>query len=73
MNFKFHHLSSIAFYSRASYVNERTETNNSEIIKKILSYRGDQAKLFGYQNYAQMAIESKAAVSVDNVIDLLNK
>ena len=61
------------FYSRASYVNEQNETNNSEIIKKIINYRQDQAKLFNYQNYAQMAIESKAAVSVENVYELINK
>jgi len=62
-----------AFYSRAAYVNERIETNNSEIVKKIIEYRGDQAKLFGFQNYAQMAIESTSAISVDNVIEVLNK
>lgn len=62
-----------SFYSRASYINEQQETNNSEIIKQIIYYRQEQAKLFGYQNFAQMQIESKAAVSVDNVVDILNK
>lgn len=62
-----------AFYSRASYINEQKETNNSEIIKKLVAYRKDLAKLFEYQNYAQMAIESKAAVSVDNVAEMINK
>ena len=28
-----------AYYSRASYVNEQLDTNNSEIIKNILNYR----------------------------------
>lgn len=28
-----------AYYSRASYINEQLDTNNSEIIKNLLSYR----------------------------------
>lgn len=62
-----------AYYSRASYVNEQLDTNNSEVIKNILNYRKEQAKLYGYENYAQLVIESNAAVSVDNVIDLFDK
>lgn len=62
-----------AYYSRASYVNEQLDTNNSEVIKNILNYRKTQAKLYGYENYAQMIVESNAAVSVDNVIDLFDK
>lgn len=62
-----------AYYSRASYVNEQLDTNNSEVIKNILNYRKDQAKLYGYENYAQLVVESNSAVSVDNVIDLFDK
>lgn len=62
-----------AYYSRASYVHEQLDTNNSEVIKNILNYRKDQAKLYGYENYAQLVVESNSAVSVDNVIDLFDK
>ncbi len=62
-----------AYYSRASYVNEQLDTNNSEVIKNILNYRKEQAKLYGYENYAQLVLESNAAVSVENVIDLFDK
>ena len=62
-----------AFYSRASYINEQFETNNSEVIKAVLNYRKTMAKLFGFENYAQFSMETKAAVSVDNVIDLIDK
>jgi len=62
-----------AYYSRASYVNEQLDTNNSEIIKNILNYRKEQAKLYGFENYAQLVLESNAAVNVDNVIDLFDK
>lgn len=61
------------YYSRASYVNEQLDTNNSEVIKNILNYRKEQAKLYGAENYAQLVLESNAAVSVDNVIDLFDK
>lgn len=62
-----------AYYSRASYINEQLDTNNSEVIKNLLEYRKEQAKLYGYENYAQLVLESNAAVSVDNVIDLFDK
>lgn len=62
-----------AYYSRASYINEQLDTNNSEIIKNLLSYRKEQAKLYGYENYAQLVLESNAAVNVDNVIDMFDK
>lgn len=62
-----------AYYARASYINEQLDTNNSEIIKNILNYRKEQAKLYGFENYAQLVLETNAAVSVDNVIDLFDK
>lgn len=61
------------YYSRASYLNEQFQTNNSEIIKGLLEYRTKQANLYGFKNFAELVIENKAAVKVDNVIDLFER
>lgn len=62
-----------AYYSRASYVREHFQTNNSEIIKDVLGYRKRQANLYGYKNFAELVIENKAAVKVENLNDLFEK
>ena len=49
------------------------KSNNTSVIKNIVRYRKEQAKFFGYKNYAQYVIENKSAMNVENVIDLLNK
>lgn len=61
------------YYSRASYLNEQFQTNNSEIIKGLLEYRNKQANLYGFKNFAELVIENKAAVKVENVIDLFER
>lgn len=61
------------YYSRASYLNEQFQTNNSEIIKDLLEYRTKQANLYGFKNFAQLVIENKAAVKVENVIELFER
>ncbi|CAF0898385.1 unnamed protein product [Brachionus calyciflorus] len=62
-----------AYYSRASYVQEQFQTNNSEVIKSLLEYRRKQANLYGYRNFAELVLENKAAVKIENVIDLFEK
>ena len=44
------------------------------LIKKIyFQLRKKQANLYGYKNFADLIIENKAAVKVENVIDLFDK
>ena len=62
-----------AYYARASFLKENLKANNTSVIKNIVRYRKEQAKFFGYKNYAQYVIENKSAMTVENVIDLLNK
>ena len=62
-----------AYYARASFLKETMKSNNTSVIKNIVRYRQEQAKFFGYKNYAQYVIENKSAMNVENVIDLLNK
>jgi Zn-dependent oligopeptidase len=48
-------------------------TSNTEVIKNLVFYRKKQAEFFGYKNFAEMQIENKAAGSLENVCDLLEK
>lgn len=54
-------------------MNETIKSNNAEVIKNVIQYRNDQAKFFGYKNYAQYVIENKSASSVENVQEFLDK
>ena len=44
-------------------------------IKKMIdfSYRQDLANALGYENYAQMSMETKMAGDVDNVLNMIEK
>ncbi|MDY0195247.1 MAG: M3 family metallopeptidase, partial [Sulfurovaceae bacterium] len=46
---------------------------NAQIIDEILSLRQEEAKLLGFNNYAQYAIERRDASSPHEVIDFLEK
>lgn len=46
---------------------------NAQIIDEILSLRQEEAKLLGFDNYAQYAIERRDASSPHEVIDFLEK
>ena len=45
---------------------------NEKIIEEILSLRYEKANILGFNNFAEYSIASKAAKSVDTVIDFLN-
>ncbi len=58
-----------AFISRASH----GETNNSQIIEEILSLRTKQAKLLGYESWAELSLSTKMAKEIKNVEKLLEE
>lgn len=44
---------------------------NSTTLEKIRSFRSQQAKLLGYQNFAEMSMETKMAGSIENINNTL--
>ncbi len=58
-----------AFVSRAS----DGEKNNSQIIEEILSLRTKQAKLLGYESWAELSLSTKMAKEINNVEKLLEE
>ena len=58
-----------AFVSRASH----GEKNNSHIIEEILSLRTKQAKLLGYESWAELSLSTKMAKEIKNVEKLLEE
>ena len=58
-----------AFVSRASH----GEKNNSHIIEEILSLRTEQAKLLGYESWAELSLSTKMAKEIKNVEKLLEE
>ncbi|MDR0437540.1 MAG: M3 family metallopeptidase [Bacteroidales bacterium] len=59
-----------AYLSRG---NNNNEFDNKEIIKKIVTNRLERAKLMGYENYAEMAIEDRMSKNPETVMNFLNK
>jgi oligopeptidase A len=58
-----------AFVSRASH----GEKNNAQIIEEILSLRTQQAKLLGYESWAELSLSTKMAKEIKNVEKLLEE
>ncbi len=58
-----------AFVSRASH----GEKNNSQIIEEILNLRTKQAKLLGYESWAELSLSTKMAKEIKNVEKLLEE
>ncbi len=58
-----------AFVSRAS----QGENNNSQIIEDIISLRTKQAKLLGYESWAELSLSTKMAKEIKNVEKLLEE
>ena len=64
----------LAYVSRASNSGPNAgEFDNSELMEKILELRSEQAKILGYQNYAELSIATKMAGSTDEVIAFLQE
>ena len=59
-----------AYYNRG---NAGNEYDNKEICAKIVALRLEKAKLMGYSNYAEMALENRMASTPDAVYELLEQ
>ncbi len=57
-----------AYYNRG---NQGNEHDSKEICARIVTLRLEKAKLMGYENYAQMALENRMASTPEAVYDLL--
>jgi oligopeptidase A len=60
-----------ASVTKASDLSEKKEWDNSPIIDEILALRLEEAKLLGYQNYAQVSLVPKMAESPEQVHQFL--
>ena len=62
-----------AYVSRASEVGiTASEFDNKAIMDEILSLRLEMAQILGFDNYAELSIESKMVESYQQVVDFLN-
>ena len=59
-----------AMYMRG---NNNNEYDNKAIIQQILDLRTQRAKIMGFENHAQFALDDRMAKVPENVYDLLNK
>ena len=59
-----------AYLTRANHNNAQ---DNKEVIKKIVTLRLERAKVMGYENFAQMAIEERMSKDPETVMTFLNK
>jgi len=59
-----------AMYMRG---NNNNEYDNKTIIQQILDLRTQRAKIMGFENHAQFALDDRMAKVPENVYDLLNK
>ncbi|GAV09808.1 hypothetical protein RvY_19289 [Ramazzottius varieornatus] len=60
-----------AFVGRAGFGD--ASTNNSLVIEDIRQLRAKEAKLFGYENYAALSMETKMARSVADVMSAVSE
>ncbi len=59
-----------AYYNRG---NRDNEYDNKAISAKLVELRLEKARLMGYENYAQMALDSRMAKTPEAVYELLNQ
>ena len=57
--------------TKASELGAKAEWDNSEIITEILKLRDEEAKILGYQNFAEVSLVSKMAETPAQVISFL--
>ena len=62
-----------AFVTRASDQGDKPELDNTENMQNILKYKKEKAKILGFDNYAELSIESKMAKSSSDVIQFLEE
>ncbi|WP_339530368.1 M3 family metallopeptidase [Pseudomonas mucidolens] len=61
----------VAFYSKASAQGYDPTHNNDEVLASLLSARHKKAKLLGYENFAEFALEGQMADSTAHVTAFL--
>ncbi|KAK7090573.1 uncharacterized protein [Littorina saxatilis] len=60
-----------AYNSRASvHFNDRN-LGNHKLIEQLREYRKDIAQMLGYENFAEMSMETKMAGTVENVVNMI--
>lgn len=59
----------LAFVRRAS----EAPTDNTEVLRRILELRQQQAKLLGFETFAEKSLATKMAPSVEAVFDMLDR
>jgi peptidyl-dipeptidase Dcp len=52
--------------------NNNNEADNKDIVRKLVEFRLEKAKLLGYENYAAFVLEERMAKNEKNVYELLN-
>ena len=64
----------IAYSSRASEVGPNAgEFDNTDVMQSIMTLRAELAELLGFNNYAELSIETKMANTTGEVIDFLEQ
>jgi oligopeptidase A len=61
-----------AFNNRASVSYIDRNLANHKLIEQLRQYRRDTAQLLGYENFAEMSMETKMAGSVENVLNMID-
>lgn len=60
-----------AYNNRASVTFTDRNLGNHKLIEKLCEYRKDIAEMLGYENFAEMSMETKMAGSVENVVNMI--
>ena len=60
-----------AYNNRASVNFTDRNLGNHKLIEQLCNYRKDIAEMLGYENFAEMSMETKMAGSVENVINMI--
>ena len=60
-----------AYSTRASDQGDKPELDNAEIMQKILRLKKEKAEILGFDNFAELSVETKMASSAADVISFL--
>ncbi|XP_041362646.1 probable cytosolic oligopeptidase A [Gigantopelta aegis] len=60
-----------AYNNRAAVIHAPQHLTNHKVIEDIRTYRRDLAKLLGFENFAEMSMETRMAGSVKNVLNMI--
>jgi len=62
-----------AYVTKASDQSEKADWDNQGIMREIMALRKEKAALLGFDNFAELSLDSKMAESPEKVIDFLNQ